>query len=136
MAEVIQDGERLFPGGPGLPRIPGGLVRVAVELLVSETITNAVRASANIGNRPAGTGQAEASQSPRAPWIRFWLTSDRHSVLIQVWDGNRHHPIPQNAGPDAEAGRGLLLVETLSAEWGCYEPGGQGGKIVWAVCAQ
>jgi anti-sigma regulatory factor (Ser/Thr protein kinase) len=113
-----------------------GALTDTVELLVSEIITNAVRASANIGNRPTGTGQAEASQSPRAPWIRFWLTSDRHSVLIQVWDGNRHHPIPQNAGPDAEAGRGLLLVETLSAEWGCYEPGGQGGKIVWAVCAQ
>ncbi len=112
-----------------------------VELLVSEIITNAVRASANTGNRPPRTSQLEtvasgSSQSPRAPWIRFWLTSDGHSVLIQVWDGNRHHPIPQNAGLDAEAGRGLLLVETLSTEWGCYEPDGQDGKIVWAVCAR
>jgi hypothetical protein len=106
-----------------------------VELLVSEIITNAVRASANTRNRPPGTSPSETSQSQRAPWIRFWLTSDRHSVLIQVWDGNRRHPIPQNAGPDAEAGRGLLLVQTLSTKWGCYVPDGQDGKIVWAVCA-
>jgi hypothetical protein len=107
-----------------------------VELLVSEIITNAVRASANTRNRPPGSSPSETSQSQRAPWIRFWLTSDRHSVLIQVWDGNRRHPIPQNAGLDAEAGRGLLLVETLSTKWGCYVPDGQDGKIVWAVCAQ
>jgi hypothetical protein len=132
-----------------------------VELLVSEIITNAVRASASTWNRQrepglpeisqSGAGHSRASQSRasqsrasqsragpllRAPWIRFWLTSDRRSVLIQVWDGDRHHPVPQDAGLDAEAGRGLLLVETLSAAWGCYVPDGQDGKIVWAVCAQ
>ena len=44
----------------------------------------------------------------------------------------------QDAGLDAEDGRGLLLVETLSAQWGCYAPDGPdgpGGKIVWALCA-
>jgi Histidine kinase-like ATPase domain len=112
------------------------LLTDTVELLVSEIITNAVHASASPGNRRPGTGPSQTGQSQRAPWIRFWLTSDRRSVLIQVWDGDRHHPVPQNAGPDAEAGRGLLLVETLSAEWGCYVPDGQDGKIVWAVCTQ
>ena len=112
------------------------LLTDTVELLVSEIITNAVRASANTGNRRPGTGPAQTGQSQRAPWIRFWLTSDRRSVLIQVWDGEPHYPVPQNAGPDAEAGRGLLMVETLSTEWGCYAPDGQDGKIVWAVCAQ
>jgi hypothetical protein len=121
------------------------LLTDTVELLVSEIITNAVRASANTWNRqrePAlpqagqsGGGQSKAGPLQRAPWIRFWLTSDRRSVLIQVWDGDRHHPAPQHAGPDAEAGRGLLLVETLSAGWGCYVPDAQDGKIVWAVCA-
>ena len=51
--------------------------------------------------------------------------------------------VRQNPGLDAEAGRGLLLVETLSAQWGCYAPAGPGldgpaglgGKIVWALCA-
>ena len=121
------------------------LLTDTVELLVSEIITNAVRASANTWNRQrepglpqsgqSGGGQSKASPLQRAPWIRFWLTSDRRSVLIQVWDGDRHQPAPQHAGLDAEAGRGLLLVETLSAGWGCYVPDAQDGKIVWAVCA-
>jgi anti-sigma regulatory factor (Ser/Thr protein kinase) len=95
-----------------------GALTDTVELLVSEIVTNAVRASR------------------RTPSIRFWLTSDGHSVLIRVWDGNHRPPTWQNAGPDAEAGRGLLLIEALSARWGCAMTAGHGGKIVWAVCAQ
>lgn len=97
------------------------------ELLVSEIATNAVCASARIG-RQRGTGQLP---------MRLWLTSDRRSVLIQVWDADRHQPIPQDLGPDAECGRGLLLVQTLSGQWGFYPPdgpGSRGGKIVWARC--
>ena len=98
-----------------------------VELLVSEIATNAVRASARVARRRGG------GQLP----MRLWLTSDRRSVLIQVWDADRHQPIPQDLGPDAECGRGLLLVQTLSAQWGYYAPDGPGtpgGKIVWAHC--
>ncbi len=97
------------------------------ELLVSEIATNAVCASARIAR------QRETGQLP----MRLWLASDRRSVLIQVWDADRHQPIPQDLGPDAECGRGLLLVQTLSAQWGYYppdEPGSPGGKIVWARC--
>ena len=101
-----------------------------VELLVSEIITNAVRASTRIAHQ-----QRETGQEPRALRMRFWLTSDGHGVLIQVWDGDHHRPMRQNVGLDAEAGRGLLLVETLSTQWGCYAPNGQDGKVVWAVCA-
>jgi hypothetical protein len=39
-----------------------------------------------------------------------------------------------DAGQEADGGRGLLLVEGISARWGWYatqEPGG--GKVVWAV---
>jgi anti-sigma regulatory factor (Ser/Thr protein kinase) len=100
-----------------------------VELLVSEIATNAVRASARVA-RQRGAGQLP---------MRLWLTSDRRSVLTQVWDADRHQPIPQDLGPDAECGRGLLLVQTLSAQWGYYAPDGPGtpgGKIVWALCDQ
>jgi hypothetical protein len=70
------------------------------------------------------------------PVIRLWIASDHDCVLIQVWDGKHHKPVPANAGPDAETGRGLLLVETLSTTWGYYTPHGQGGKIVWALCSR
>jgi two-component sensor histidine kinase len=102
-----------------------------VELLVSELTTNAVRASAHVAHQQRETGQA-----PHAPQMRLWLTSDRQSVLIQVWDDDHHIPVRQDAEQDAEAGRGLLLVENLSTQWGCYAPDGPDRKIVWAVCTQ
>lgn len=102
-----------------------------VALVVSEIVTNAVRASAGIALE-----QHEAGHARRTPRIRFWLTSEGHNVLIRVWDEDHRHPTWQNAGLDAEAGRGMLLVEALSVRWGCSMQDGQGGKIVWAVCAE
>jgi hypothetical protein len=107
-----------------------GALADTVELLVSEIITNAVRVSASLAHP-----QREVWQAPGALPVRLWLSSDLHRVMIQAWDGHHHPPTPLNAGLDAEAGRGLLLVEALSTQWGCYAPDGQGGKIVWAVCA-
>jgi anti-sigma regulatory factor (Ser/Thr protein kinase) len=83
-----------------------------VELLVSEIVTNAVRASA---------GQAH-SQAISIPTVRFWLTSDGYRILIQVWDCDRDTPAPQAVELDAESGRGLLLVETLSTQLGQLRP--------------
>ncbi len=102
----------------------------AAELLVSELTSNAVRAAAAIVPGPLTT-----RQPARGPQLRLWLTSDRHKLLIQVWDADPHRPARQDPGPDAEAGRGLLLVEALSARWGCCMRAGHEGTIVWAVCS-
>jgi anti-sigma regulatory factor (Ser/Thr protein kinase) len=107
-----------------------GALAGTAELLVSEMLTNAVRASAHIADQQRETGQA-----PGAQHMRLWLTSDTRSVLIQVWDADHHHPVRRDAGPEAEAGRGLLLIEALSTQWGFHVPDGRDGKIVWAVCA-
>jgi anti-sigma regulatory factor (Ser/Thr protein kinase) len=87
------------------------------ELLVSEILTNAVRASASLAGQHTRMGLAAG-----VPVVRLWLSSDRHRVLIQVRDGDPHHPASQHTGLDAETGRGLLLVDTLSDQWGCYTP--------------
>jgi anti-sigma regulatory factor (Ser/Thr protein kinase) len=101
------------------------------ELIVSELVTNAVRASAGLtGSRRSGRWV------PGVPAVRLWLFSDRRRVLIQVWDGNDKLPAPQHAEPDAETGRGLLLVESLTAEWGSYPPERSSGKVVWATVTQ
>lgn len=97
------------------------------ELLVSEIVTNAVRAS---------TSQGDEQQLSGVPTVWLWLAADRRAVLIQVWDGNHEIPIWQNVGPEAESGRGLLLVERLSAQWGSYTPEGWTGKVVWAIVAE
>jgi anti-sigma regulatory factor (Ser/Thr protein kinase) len=90
-----------------------------VELLVSELVTNAVRAC---GDLTAGV----------AP-VRLWLCSDRTRVVIQVWDGSAHMPVRRDADPETEDGRGLLLVDSLSSGWGSYRPEGSSGKVVWAI---
>lgn len=96
-----------------------------VGLLVSEIVTNAVRASADEAHR-----QQTPDQAISVPTVRFWLSSDGNRILIQVWDSDHSSPAPQAVGLDAESGRGLLLVETLSAQWGSYVPENHYGKIV------
>jgi anti-sigma regulatory factor (Ser/Thr protein kinase) len=89
-------------------------------LLVSELVTNAIQVS-----RVAGQD---------AP-VRLWLVSDRAQVVIFVWDASPLPPLPGDVGEDAESGRGLLIVQTVSARWGWDFPPGMGGKVVWAVAS-
>jgi anti-sigma regulatory factor (Ser/Thr protein kinase) len=91
-----------------------------IELIVSELVTNSIRAA----ERPHGAGLPVAI-------VRLWLSYDLHGVMIRVWDSTSQMPIRQDPGPDEESGRGLLLVEHLSSEWGAYREGE--GKVVWAL---
>jgi anti-sigma regulatory factor (Ser/Thr protein kinase) len=93
------------------------------ELIVSELVTNAVRASTGLPER-----------RPGLPTVRLWLSADHEHVLIEVWDADERMPVCGQPDPDAEHGRGLLLVEALSEDWGTYRPAGYPGKIVWARC--
>ena len=105
----------------------GGLVRTAA-LVVSELVSNAVQASAGL------TGSRFAGQwAPGTPPVRLWLSADDQRLVIQVWDGSDRPPVPQPVVPEAASGRGLLLVGSLSSEWGCYTPEKCSGKVVWAV---
>jgi anti-sigma regulatory factor (Ser/Thr protein kinase) len=99
----------------------------SVELVVSELLTNAIQASVNDALRN------EASRKPSAMTpVHMRMASDRHRVLIEVWDGDPHPPQRVTPDPEAENGRGLLLVETLSSRWHWYFPEGRDGKVVWA----
>lgn len=108
-----------------------GALADTTKLVVSEILTNAVRTSAALACENLKTGREIG-----LPVVLFWLTSDGHHILIQVWDGDHRKPAPRDADLAAENGRGLLLVETLSAQWGCHAPQGQNGKIVWAVVTE
>ena len=101
-----------------------GLDRLAddTELLVSELTTNALQASAPVADAAIG----------------LWLASDCERAVILVWDPSPQPPTPAKPGQDAEDGRGLLLVQALSFQWGWYfpastSPGGHVGKVVWAI---
>ncbi len=106
----------------GLPDSGG-----TAELVVSELTTNAVQASAGLT-----ASRYDGRWSPGAPPVRVWLCSDRQRVVAAVWDGSDRRParaVPDD--PEAEGGRGLLLVEMLSEQWGVTLRGS--GKVVWAV---
>ena len=102
-----------------------------IELLVSEIATNAVNASAG-----AASGQSGEPRVGGLPVLQLLLASDRRDVLVQIWDSSRETPLRQDMAMEAESGRGLLLVEHLSAQWGCYLPEASAAKVVWAIVAQ
>jgi len=87
------------------------------ELAVSELVTNAMQVS-----------RAAAHYAP----IRIWVVSDRAQVVILVWDVSALPPVLADTGDDAETGRGLLIVQAVSTQWGWDFPPELGGKVVWA----
>lgn len=91
------------------------------KLLTSELVTNAINASQRL--RSAGT-----------PVVRLWLVSDQVSLVIHVWDGSKEMPICKEADADDLSGRGLVIIDTLSAEWGSYQKAR--GKVVWAMISK
>jgi anti-sigma regulatory factor (Ser/Thr protein kinase) len=98
-----------------------GLSAIAenAKLLVSELMTNATQASPS----------AERIQP-----VGLWLSSDRSRLLILVQDTSRFPPEPTGgAGYEDERGRGLLIVEAISAKWGWDAQEDSSGKVVWAL---
>lgn len=55
--------------------------------------------------------------------------------MVAVWDAVRKPPEPGAADAGAESGRGLAIVDTLSArQWESYLPAEPaGGKVTWAL---
>ena len=97
------------------------------ELLVSELVTNAVQVS---GPSP---GQLAASSLDGVERISLTLRLLPGRLVIEVFDNDHNRaPVLTNADEDAENGRGLLLVQALSREWGHYNLP-SGGKKVYAV---
>jgi anti-sigma regulatory factor (Ser/Thr protein kinase) len=98
-----------------------------IELVVSELVTNAVKASTDQDQRPHYADE----HGPTCIHLR--LSADRRAALVEVQDENLKLPTPNQPGLDDESGRGLMLVEALAERWGWdLAPTGK-GKIVWAL---
>lgn len=77
---------------------------------------------------------ANAAAHGRVPGrdFRLVLYATAEALRIEVIDTRPERlPAPQNPGPEAESGRGLLLVEALAHRWGVTE-GDFPRKTVWA----
>jgi anti-sigma regulatory factor (Ser/Thr protein kinase) len=80
-----------------------------VELLSAEVITNAIHHT-----------QAPCSVSVQWNGVR---------VRVEVTDTSPVRPKRRQSSPDAEGGRGLVLVDALAADWGSVCDAA--GKVVW-----
>jgi anti-sigma regulatory factor (Ser/Thr protein kinase) len=96
-------------GAWDVPVDPG----VAV-LLTSELVTNAIR--------------HEVSAT-----VMLSISCSCDQLRVDVHDTSRAWPMLEDAPADAETGRGLMLVATLSAEWGYYRT--PAGKAVYFTLA-
>ncbi len=83
--------------------------RDTAALLVTELVTNAVR---------------HAESAPR-----LTVTADEGRLRCCVHDSDPTHPRLRLPEPDADTGRGLLLVAALSFAWGVEDE--PTGKLVW-----
>ena len=83
-------------------------------LLTSELVTNAIRHEAG------GT-------------VMLAIRCSRRRLRVEVHDTSCSMPVLVDAPADAETGRGLMLVATLAAEWGCYRT--PAGKAVYFTLA-
>jgi anti-sigma regulatory factor (Ser/Thr protein kinase) len=90
---------RRFVDGP-LRDLLGRVARPAAEdvvLVVSELVTNAVRADAEV--------------------IGLSLTVDEERVEVEISDDAAGWPTPRDAGWEDPTGRGLAIVDQLADRW-------------------
>jgi anti-sigma regulatory factor (Ser/Thr protein kinase) len=101
------------------------------ELVVSELVTNAVRASEQ-------RGQSISGEDGQTPVIRVCLLADGIRLRIEISDRAPGLPFLREASIDSERGRGLALVDSMTAgRWGwCPASHAQVTKYVWAEIRQ
>jgi anti-sigma regulatory factor (Ser/Thr protein kinase) len=87
------------------------------EIITSELVTNAVQHVCDNGSKTIGV-TLTAAERPTA-------------VTVAVSDSSPQGPIRRDTPPGGEQGRGLQIVEALSAHWGWRRE--DGGKAVFAV---
>jgi serine/threonine-protein kinase RsbW len=89
-------------------------------LVVSELMTNAIRASAAL---------------PARPPVALHLTAGQRSLRVEVHDSSPLEPVLCTPDPGAEHGRGLAVVMALCAWYG-WQSTGRSRKVVWAELAR
>jgi hypothetical protein len=98
-----------------------------VAAVVSELLTNALRHALPQASRATGT-------LPSCP-IRLGLLHPGPYVVCAVADPSIEMPVPRQPDWQDETGRGLLVVSSLSDQWGYCAAPTERGKVVWAAFA-
>jgi len=104
-----------------------GLAALAedAELVMSELVTNSVRATGRTDPKPRWADLAGLAT------IQVRVLLYPSAVIIEVADRDPTLPVQHDATSDEEGGRGLAIVAALCKQWH-YFPLSRGGKLVWA----
>jgi len=105
--------------------LPADIIEIT-ELVVSDLVTNAWNACDSQRPLPDYDGECAADEIP----LTLRLLRDR--LVVEVSDSDPYPPVRALADADSESGRGLMLVEALTKEWGFVFPPA-GAKVVYAV---
>ena len=105
----------------------GGGLPDDVETVVSELITNAINASTGQDGKPLYVDGRRL-----VIWLR--LVTSGATLRAEVWDEAPGAPARRMALDEDESGRGLDLVDALSARWGWFPA--RSGKCAWAEFSQ
>jgi len=118
------------PGQVGITRC---LVRAALEyrglghyapeaeIIASELVTNAIQ-------------HARSTDPADKIGVTLMRVCDRKAISVVVTDSSPLPPVRHETTTASEQGRGLQIVEALSAHWGWNHE--QGGKAVYAILAK
>ena len=90
------------------------------EIIISELVTNAIQHVRGDGKETIGVTLARAR--------------NQEGVTVVVSDSSPAGPVMREMPTDSTQGRGLQIVEALSAHWGWHPEGG--GKAIFAILAR
>lgn len=91
------------------------------EIIASELVTNAIQHARS----------TDPADKIGVTLMRVW---DRKAISVLVTDSSPLPPVRHETTTASEQGRGLQIVEALSAHWGWNHE--QGGKAVYAILAK
>ncbi len=90
------------------------------EAITSELVTNAIQHVCGDGTKTVG--------------ITLARTRNPEAVTVIVSDSSPEGPAMHEAPAESDRGRGLRIVEALSAHWGWHPE--NGGKAIFAILAK
>ena len=133
---AVEFGPRLIalvlPGIPESVRVARSRVRAALgfhhldqyandaEIITSELVTNVIQHVHGDGTETVG--------------VTLVRVRNPEAVTVIVSDSSPQGPAMRQTPAGSERGRGLRIVEALSAHWGWYPE--EGGKAIFAILAK
>ncbi|RZS90907.1 serine phosphatase RsbU (regulator of sigma subunit) [Motilibacter rhizosphaerae] len=116
-------------GELAVPTLPAG-VRAGRQYVEREVMARGAQAVADDAALVAAELLANAIQHGLPP-VYVRVAGDADCIRVEVRDADPRSPVRPAPSTSNMTGRGLALVEAVSARWG-VERGGEGGKVVWA----